>query len=171
MENISDIDRPLSLRGIRNAYEMARRLKIDRHTPESLITSPANRAMHTASIFANVFELPFTRLKIDTRIYTQGTQGILEVIKSESSDVKKLMIFGHNPDITELVKLFAKKPIVEIPTCGMAIFTFNCKDWQDIGKDTLVSDYMDFPKKEEDTNFHGKTDIAIHGKTTTENNK
>jgi phosphohistidine phosphatase SixA len=77
LENISDIDRPLSLRGIRNAYEMARHLKIERNIPELFISSPANRALHTATIFLNVFELLFDKLKIDNRLYGLGVHDIL----------------------------------------------------------------------------------------------
>jgi phosphohistidine phosphatase len=148
LENISDIDRPLGLRGIRNAYEMARKLKIERNIPEKFITSPANRAMHTASIFINVFELSYEALKIDTRLYEQGSKEILEIIKSQPTELKKLMIFGHNPDFTQLAALFALKPIPDIPTCGMVVFEFDCKLWEDIGKDTLISEYLAFPNKE-----------------------
>jgi phosphohistidine phosphatase len=148
LENISDIDRPLSLKGIRNAYEMARRLKIDCNIPEKFITSPANRAMHTATIFINVFELPFETLRVDTRMYAHGAQEIVGMIKSEPAETQRLMIFGHNPDFSELAKQFTKKPIFDIPTSGIVIFTFNCNDWKTIGKATLISEYMDFPKKE-----------------------
>jgi phosphohistidine phosphatase len=148
IDNISDIDRPLILRGIRNAYEMARRLKIERNIPEKFITSPANRAMHTASIFINVFELPFEKLIIDNRLYEHGIQDILSVIKTEPSKTRKLMIFGHNPDISGLLKLFTKKPLTEIPTCGILIFTFECNEWKDIIKSAVTSEFMDFPKKD-----------------------
>jgi phosphohistidine phosphatase len=148
LDNISDIDRPLSLRGIHNAYEMARRLKIERNIPELFITSPANRALHTAAIFINVFELPYDKLKIDTRIYGHGIQEILAIIKEQPPEVKKLIIFGHNPDFTELARIFTKKPIFEIPTCGVVLFTFNCSNWPEIGKETLVSEFIDSPKKE-----------------------
>jgi phosphohistidine phosphatase len=148
IENISDVDRPLSLRGIRNAYEMARRLKIERNIPDRFISSPANRALHTASIFVNVFELSYDRLQIDTRIYGHSIHEIQEIISEQPAEIKKLMIFGHNPDLTELAKEYVKKPIFEIPTCGIVALTFNCDKWSGIGRGTLVAESMDFPKKE-----------------------
>ena len=147
-ENISDIDRPLKLRGIRNAYEMARRLKIERNIPEILISSPANRALHTASIFINVFEQSYTKLKIDERLYGNGPDTIKELINSQPPEINKLAIFGHNPDFSMIARQFSKKSIFELPTCGIAIFSYDCKDWKDIGKDSLVSEFFDFPKKE-----------------------
>ncbi len=147
MDNISDIDRPLKLRGIHNAYEMARRLKIDRKVPQAFISSPANRALHTAVIFLTVFELPYKKLTIDKRLYGNSLKEIIELIKSQPGDVRKLMIFGHNPDFTELARNYAKNPIIEIPTCGIACFSFKCEKWSEIDKQTLVSELIDYPSK------------------------
>lgn len=147
-ENISDIDRPLKLRGIRNAYEMARRLKIERNIPNTFISSPANRALHTAGIFINVFESSYENLRVDERLYGNGVDAILELIYSQPSNINKLAIFGHNPDFSLVARNFAKKPIFELPTCGMAILTFDCKNWSEIGKGNLITEFFDFPKKE-----------------------
>jgi len=147
-ESVSDIDRPLKLSGIQNAYEMARRLKISRNIPEYLITSPANRALHTANIFLNVFELSYDKLKIEPQFYSQGTEEIFSFLKSMPSNWSRVMIFGHNPDFSELARYFAKQPIIELPTCGIIIFTFECKDWSDISRKNLKTESLDFPKKD-----------------------
>ncbi len=147
-ENVSDIDRPLKLRGIRNAYEMARRLKIDCKVPEVFISSPANRAIHTATIFINVYELSYNKLYVDERLYGCGVDEIINLIRSQPSSVSKLMIFGHNPDFSELTRSFAKKPFIELPTCGIAIFDFQCSDWEQIEKSNMENECYDFPKKE-----------------------
>jgi phosphohistidine phosphatase len=147
-ENISDIDRPLKLKGIWNAYEMARQLKIGRNIPEAFITSPANRALHTASIFLNVFEASFDRLKIDPTIYSNGTEGILKLIKSQPSTIRKLMIFGHNPDFSDIARSFVKQPLFEIPSCGVVILTFDTLNWSEISQENLKNEIFHFPKKE-----------------------
>jgi phosphohistidine phosphatase len=147
-ENISDIDRPLKLSGIQDAYEMARRLKINGNVPEYLISSPANRALHTANIFLNVLGLSYDRLRIEPQFYSKGTEEIFSFIKSMSSSWHKVMIFGHNPDFSELARQFARQPFLELPTCGIIIFTFECKEWADINKDNLKTESIDFPKKD-----------------------
>ncbi len=147
IEGISDRDRPLKLRGIRNAYEMARRLKIDLLVPGKIITSPANRALHTASIFVNVFEMPYTVLTVDDRLYGGGTLETLRIIKEQPDELERLMIFGHNPDFTEVVRVFTKQTILELPTCGMGIFTFECDRWSDIGVGNLVDEKIEIPQK------------------------
>jgi phosphohistidine phosphatase len=148
LENISDIDRPLKLRGIRNAYEMARRLKIDRNVPERFISSPAIRALHTACIFVNVFEKSYTSIEISEELYGTGVESIIELIRSQPAEINKLAIFGHNPDFSSVARNFAKTPIFELPTCGIAIFSFDCKEWSDIGKENQVAEFFDFPNKE-----------------------
>jgi phosphohistidine phosphatase len=147
-ENISDIDRPLKLRGIRNAYEMARRLKINRNIPEYFISSPANRALHTATIFMTVFEKSFANLRIDQKLYGNGPDSILELVKKQPAEVKKLALFGHNPDFSQLAGMFAKEPIYELHTCGIAIFTFNCDSWGEISKKVVTGELYDFPDNE-----------------------
>lgn len=148
IEDISDVDRPLKLRGIRDAYEMARRLKINRIYPQYFITSPANRAIHTANIFMTVFEADYSNFSIDSRFYSQGKKKILEVIRSQPSSIGSLIIFGHNPDFSELVREFAHESFFELPTCGVAIFKFTSDTWEGIKKGNLKSEYFDYPKKD-----------------------
>jgi len=144
-ENISDIDRHLKLKGIRNAYEMARRLKIERNLPEAFICSPANRALHTAIIFLSVFEIPYNKLTIDKRLYGYGKHEILELVKSQDDNIHKLMIFGHNPDFTEIARIFATDPVDELPTTGIAIFEFKCRKWSEISGSNVTYELFDFP--------------------------
>jgi phosphohistidine phosphatase len=147
-KSVSDIDRPLKLSGIESAYEMARRLKIDRNIPEFIITSPANRALHTANIFLNVLELPYDKFKIEPVLYSEGAEEILSYIKELPSNLNKVMIFGHNPDFSELTRYFAKQQIIELPTCGIMTFTFECKEWSEISRENMKNESFDFPKKD-----------------------
>ncbi len=57
-DGVADIDSPLKSRGIKNAYEISRRLKLSDLVPQKIISSPADRALHTAVIFARVFDYP-----------------------------------------------------------------------------------------------------------------
>lgn len=148
LEEISDMDRPLKLRGIRNAYEMARRLKIERKIPQYFISSPANRAMHTATIFLRVLEISYAKLSVDERLYGSGVNDIIRLIAEQDNNLNKIMIFGHNPDFSELARTYAKNQVIELPTCGLAKFTFNCQKWSEISRNLQVHEHFDYPKKE-----------------------
>lgn len=148
-EGISDIDRSLKLRGIRAAYEMSRRLKIERQIPQVFIASPANRALHTAVIFNRVFEQKNSKIVIDERLYGTGIPTILKLISEQDRSIKKLMIFGHNPDFSELATKLTGGTYVELPTCGVCCITFNSDSWMEISASNIVDFYIDIPKNKE----------------------
>lgn len=147
-EDISDMDRHLKIRGIRDAYDMARRAKIERRFPELIITSPAVRALHTASIFMRVYDMNFAHMKIDSRLYGSGYSVIKKVIAEQDEKIKRLMIFGHNPDFSELSTIFSGESFVDLPTCGLFRITFDAPDWKSISADNMIDTYFDFPKKD-----------------------
>lgn len=147
-DNISDIDRPLKLKGIKNAYEMARRIKIRNALPELIITSPANRAIHTAIIFARVFEFPLSKIIVEENLYATEQDSIIDIIKKTDNSVPSLMIFGHNPEFTNLANIFVKNTIDNISTAGIVSLVFDIDNWKDISKKKLVSELFDFPKKD-----------------------
>ena len=147
-QNISDYDRPLKLRGIVNAYEMARRVKIRNTLPKLIVSSPANRALHTASVFARVLEFPLGQFKIESDLYGSDIETIISLIKNLDDGIDTVMIFGHNPEFTNLANFFSKKPVENIPTCGIVSIFFSTNEWKEIGKDNVKDTLFDFPKNE-----------------------
>jgi phosphohistidine phosphatase len=142
-----DIDRPLSERGLVNAYDMAGRMKKRGDMPEHIISSPANRALHTAVIFARELRFPFNRLKVNEEVYMSGEDSILKIIMELNDKIDSVMIFGHNPDFTNLANYFIKDQIYNIPTCGLVRINFEVTEWKKISRSNL-SDYLfDYPKK------------------------
>jgi phosphohistidine phosphatase len=148
-DGVADIDRPLKSRGIKNAYEISRRLKLSDLVPQKIISSPADRALHTAVIFARVFDYPMTELEISSVLYATSTEKILDLIRNLSDTYQSIMIFGHNPDSTDLVNHFIKSPVDNIPTAGVATLKFNSASWKEIHRRNLDQHIFNFPNKEE----------------------
>ncbi len=146
---IADIDRSLKARGIQNAYEISRKLKLNNLTPDRIISSPAIRALHTAVIFARVFDFPLKNLQINNMLYESSAVKIIEFIKNTPEDCQSVMIFGHNPDVTDLVNHFVKNTVDNVPTSGVVSLTFKCQTWNQISRDNLDSELFFFPNKEE----------------------
>jgi phosphohistidine phosphatase len=146
-EGTADIDRPLKAKGIRKAYEVARRLKLDNMIPDLIISSPANRAMHTAIIFTRVFGLPTDCFQVSNILYESSSDKIIELIKSTGSNFKSLMLVGHNPDFSELASSFVKSHVVEIPASGVVTLKFNIDNWQEIHTEKLFEHALIFPGK------------------------
>ena len=42
------------------------------------------------------------------------------------------MLFGHNPELTELAHRLSGK-ITDMPTCAVAEFAFDTKSWSNVG--------------------------------------
>jgi len=147
LPGISDIDRPLIEKGIINNYLMAERLKQIYSVPELIYTSPAIRAIHTAIIFSGTIGAKFSAILIESKFYEGQVNGILEVVAITKSEIKNIMIVGHNPVFTDLVNLFLPEHIDNLPTSGIVSLQFDLKDWK-ISNKTPVSSNIDFPKKE-----------------------
>jgi len=146
IEQISDIDRPLKERGIRDGYMMANRLIEKGHVPELIVSSPAARAIHSATIFARTFKLPHHRIILNEGIYHAGTSNMLKIIQQTQDDLSSLMVFGHNPTFTDLANFFINKEIDNIPTTGIVGLKFEIKSWKELNKQKSVDWFFDFPK-------------------------
>jgi phosphohistidine phosphatase len=145
--DLRDIDRPLKGRGIRDAYKMAAKVRNKKEPIELILTSPATRAFHTAVIFTRVMKIPAIKIQINEALYLSGTKEILQFIKETSNDINSLMIFGHNPDFTDLANYFSPEYIDNVPTSGVVGFEFATDDWRKIEKSNLKNCFFEYPKK------------------------
>lgn len=142
---VSDIDRPLKERGIKDAYEMANRVLKKACLPDSIISSPALRALHTAIIFSRVITFPADEIIINQDLYISQADQILSVIMATDNSRKSLMIFGHNPGFTELVNYLTELEIDNLPTTGLVMIRFKTDMWKGISKKCHIVEYFDFP--------------------------
>jgi phosphohistidine phosphatase len=146
-EDISDIDRPLCTRGIRDAVTMAGRLKSNGDIPTLMISSPACRAIHTATIFARILKFPTEKIMISEKTYPGSINDILQILEKIEEHHSSVMIFGHNPVSTELANYFLKYPVDNVPTAGVVTLNFSGDSWKDLRESKAKSELVDFPKK------------------------
>lgn len=145
-DSSSDIDRPLKERGIDDAYVMAERLSNKNIFPDIISSSTAARAIHTATIFARVFELDPSRIILNSDLYLPHPDTVFDIISKANNKINSLMIFGHNPAFTDIANFFLKKKIDNMPTTGIAGFKFEIKDWSGILNHKPIESFFDFPK-------------------------
>jgi phosphohistidine phosphatase len=146
-EDINDIDRPLSTRGINDAGIMADRIKSMGEIPSLMITSPACRAFHTATIFARAMKFPCEQIIINNKIYPGSVHEVLDIIEKISDNYSSVMIFGHNPASTAMANHFLKHPIDNLPTAGVVTLNFNGDSWKGIRDLKPENEHIDYPKK------------------------
>jgi phosphohistidine phosphatase len=130
----SDFERPLNRRGQQQAREMAQKLGPLVRSADLLLTSPAVRAYTTASIFAKELNLPLRRVVTDERLYLASGADLLTVLRETGPRIEHLMLFGHNPGITELARqLTGNKTKGELPAAASCSMEFDFADWAEAG--------------------------------------
>src|SRR6266496_884279 len=122
--SLPDKDRPLNDRGKRDAPKMGERLAKREVTPDLILSSPAKRALETAQIIAKKLDYKLADIVVDERLYATGADDLLQLIHKLGAKPKSVMLFGHNPELTELAHRLSNK-ITHLPTCAVAEFTFD----------------------------------------------
>lgn len=142
-----DWDRVLEARGQKDAPEMARRLRARKLRPDKIISSPAVRALTTATIVAHEMGISEGRISRDERLYLAAPKTLLQVVRASGGDAKHLMIVGHNPGLTEFAdRLSAERDIDNMPTCAVYTLEFDIPDWSELDWSSGVNGELDYPK-------------------------
>ena len=142
---ISDIDRTLNEQGINNSLVMSERLSNNDNLPDKILSSPAIRAFHSATIFARTFEYLLNDITINEEIYLANKNVMLNIIKQTDNEVQNLMIFGHNPTFTDLANHFLKDKISNMPTSGIVGLKLKLESWSKIDRIKVVDSFFDHP--------------------------
>lgn len=145
-EGISDFDRPLKGRGIRDAHNTAQWLNKQEAAPEIMISSPATRAIHTALIFAQELQYPFSDIHLEADLYHGGQADILKALAKVDSKIESVYLFGHNPSLTNFVNHCIDHIIDNVPTTGVACLNFESDDWANLGQQAELL-FFDYPKR------------------------
>lgn len=123
---LSDFNRPLDARGLRDAPEMASKLKKQGHRLDKIISSDALRAKSTAKYFSEEFNVPLSEMH---SLYHGEPDDYLNILASLDDQVDCVAMFGHNPGITEIANIIKAGCTTNIPTCGIIILEYNSKLW------------------------------------------
>jgi phosphohistidine phosphatase len=143
-----DWDRALNKRGQRDAPEMARRLRARKLKPDAILSSPAVRALATATIMARELKAAPSIVRQDERLYLAGPADMLTVIRELGGDARHLMVFGHNPGITEFAnRLSADDTIDNMPTCAVFVARFDLARWDELDWGQGQDAEFDYPRK------------------------
>ncbi len=143
---LSDQDRPLNDRGKRDAPKMGERLAKRGVAPDLILSSPAVRALTTAQIIAEKIGYDHKAIVADRRIYGAQISTLLYLIQELDDRHNQVMLFGHNPELSELAHRFSKT-IDDLPTCAVVELTFDVERWVDVVNSEPVEVRLDYPKK------------------------
>lgn len=141
---IDDIDRPLKKRGINDSHLMSKFLSKNIDRPDLLLSSSANRALHTAVIFCENLGYPLANLQINRQLYSFSDGYLVKTVLALDDGFNSAMVFSHDHGINTFVNKFGSKPIAHVPTCGIIGIQFNENHWKNIKKGKTFM--IEFPK-------------------------
>jgi phosphohistidine phosphatase len=145
-EYLKDIDRHLNERGYSDAYYMSRWFAENSKAPDLILSSTATRALNTALIYARTLGLDMKNFRLEKELYESSASTIFEIINRQPDSKNRLMIFSHNPGITNACNLMADYFFDNVPTCGMVAFSFETDSWKAIEPKKGKMDFYKFPK-------------------------
>lgn len=144
---LSDFERLLNKRGLKDAAMMASIINEKGIKPDLIISSPAVRALATAQHFAEAMSYPLDSIRREKAIYEHGPNGTLRILQKLDPDINTVMVFGHNPDFTHLVNFFTNKPFAHMPTCGVVCLDFKTEKFENLDTVKAEMRFFEYPKK------------------------
>lgn len=143
--DLNDFDRPLNERGEFDAPLMGKILLEKEVKPDYLLSSPASRAIKTATIIAEYLKYkdPIGTLN---SLYHASAANLLQVVRNIKQPSQQLMLFGHNPGLTTFANQLTMDKIDNIPTCGIYAVEFVVESWSELNLERGKLLFFDYPK-------------------------
>jgi phosphohistidine phosphatase len=136
-----DLDRPLSDRGRADAAAAGRYLVAQGIEPDLVLCSPSTRTRETWEYAAGA-GVTATDVWYDRRIYSAGTDELLDVLHDVPAEARTVILVGHGPGVPWLADELAldgtSPERVQLahkyPTSGLAVLHHTSR-WSDLAPD------------------------------------
>lgn len=143
--DMDDFSRPLKKRGRRAAKQIGRWLHQQHLIPDTILSSPATRALATAQRVCRQLGIDESTIVCDLRIYEADAQTLLSILKTGCHG-RRVLLVGHNPGLENLLlKLVPHSIPLSIngkclPTAALAQLAFE-SEWAELtpGSANLVA--------------------------------
>jgi phosphohistidine phosphatase len=149
-KEIDDIDRPLKLTGVQEAYFTAEELIKKVCYPERILTSTATRSIHTALIYSRLLKYSTKKIEICNELYLPTLKKLIQFIKTFDNNNTSIMIVGHDPSFTELTNYLLGTKHDKLPTASVISVDLKIKSWSDLKEKSGKQDFYIISKKFED---------------------
>lgn len=144
---MSDFERPLNERGIRNAPEMAARLRATGHKPDVIVSSTALRTRMTSAAFAKEFGLGNDVLVWEDTLYHASAERIGAVVSRIDNSFHQAIVCCHNPGITDYVNTLCADVVVDhMPTCAIFAVEADIESWEEMDDAPKRFLFFDYPR-------------------------
>ena len=146
---LRDRDRPLNKRGTRDAPVMGQRIAAAGIRPSLIISSPAVRAWTTAKVIAGELGFPLEFLQREESLYLASLDNWLDVVAAQEESFENIMLFGHNPGLTDFANYLSPGLTHNVPTAGVVSVNIDRDDWLLYERPKTELVVYDYPKKQQ----------------------
>jgi phosphohistidine phosphatase len=129
---LSDHDRPLASRGLRDAPLMGEYHRKPLHAIEQFYCSTAKRANQTLSEMVKGAGLDHPPVIYVKALYTFDAQQVIDIVSELPDHFYSVALVGHNPAFTETVNYFTDAEFENMPTAAIAQIQFDVASWQSL---------------------------------------
>jgi phosphohistidine phosphatase len=132
-----DFNRDLTDRGETDAGKISAELLRQGIKPDVIISSPAQRALKTARIFAENLNFTKSNIREEKDIYHGlTTSEFVELIQNLPDTTNTVFIFGHNPGFYSYVNNLLEYFNDDMPTCSTVGIDFQVDSWKKVSART-----------------------------------
>jgi len=144
--NLTDFERPLNKRGLKDAPFIAEKLKELTFNPDHIICSPAQRTSSTAKIICNGINYPIKDIVFEHSIYEASVTTLISLINLLPNNKDEVAIIGHNPSTTQLSNYLTDDYIGNMPTCSIVKIELEIDNWNEIVDGIGIQRFFIYPK-------------------------
>jgi len=142
--SLSDFDRPLNKRGIKDAKKMSFELSEKIKKVDLLLSSSSKRTTQTSNYFLDSINV---RSNIfSENLYHSSSDLIFDYVLKINNKYNKAIIVGHNPGLTNIINKLTNLKLDNLPTSGIVIIVFDVDNWKNINYQSGLVEWIKFPK-------------------------
>jgi len=123
-QGTNDLHRPLSETGVKEAKLMARSIAKLKSIPDAIITSNANRTMHTARVIIEENNWQSMCLEDDSELYLASLKVLIEKLQEPTKSIRHILLINHNPGLSDLANYLVPSFVTFMPTCSYLSINF-----------------------------------------------
>lgn len=143
---LSDFERALTEKGAKECHYVGKALYKKKLTVDLMVSSPADRALETAHIFAPYLKYAILKIKINAILYNSETlPSVVKEIQKLDDGLNSVAIFGHNPIFDNLAAYFIPKFQATIPKGAVVAVEFQVDSWAKIDRASGELEFMITP--------------------------
>ena len=127
---LTDHDRPLNDRGLRDAPRMGAWIRERVGVVDRILTSTATRATGTALLVAEGMGYTGEVQRFE-ELYLVGPTKWMEIVRAHGGTADRLLTVSHNPGVEDIVELLSGQSH-RVSTATVARFHVKLEDWKDL---------------------------------------